>query len=118
MRSDGLPRLRLDGGQSARSARCTSRLWTTTPPAFSPRSKNGLASRDDGFEQRHVVAQALAKTAGLDEVALHVDDDQGRGRQLEGVEEGLRVHFDQGAALTLALSRSERGQENTAHSKG
>ncbi len=40
--------------------------------------------RHDGLEQRDVVAEALAEAAGLDEVALHVDDDEGgvpRGRR-------------------------------------
>jgi hypothetical protein len=38
--------------------------------------------------RRHVVAQRLAEAAGLDEVALHVDDDQRGVRRVEAEREG------------------------------
>ena len=32
--------------------------------------------RDDCSQQRHVIAEALSEPSGLDEISLHVDDDQ------------------------------------------
>jgi hypothetical protein len=32
--------------------------------------------RDDFSERGHIVAEGFAKAAGLDEITLHVDDDQ------------------------------------------
>ncbi|MCP1536173.1 hypothetical protein J2W79_001230 [Methylorubrum extorquens] len=58
--------------------------------------QQGAGGRHRGGEQRDVVAQALAEAAGLEEIALHVDDDEGRPRRIErqgcgfGVEKGLR----------------------------
>jgi hypothetical protein len=73
----------LAGGQSDRSALCASRVCTTSPPALRQASTawqaGTMACSSD------VVAQRFAKAARLDEVALHVDDDQGRVRQLEVV---------------------------------
>ena len=41
----------------------------------------GGAGRDGALQQRDVVAERLAEAAGLEKVALHVDDDErGRGR--------------------------------------
>jgi hypothetical protein len=44
----------------------------------------------DGRQQRHVVAQRLAEAARLDEIALHVDDDQRGVVRIELVDEGRR----------------------------
>jgi len=58
--------------------------------------QQGAGGRHRGGEQRDVVAQALAEAAGFEEVALHVDDDEGRPGRIErqgggfGVEKGLR----------------------------
>jgi hypothetical protein len=46
---------------------------TTRPADAAPGLEHRLRRRHDGFEQRDVVAQRLAEAAGLDEVALHVD---------------------------------------------
>ncbi len=56
-----------------------------------PCMEHRLRGRHDGLEQRHVVAQRFAEAAGFDEVALHVDDDEGCAVQLELVGEGVGV---------------------------
>ena len=43
------------------------------------RVEHALARRDDRLQRRDVVAERFAEAAGLDEVALHVDDEE-RGR--------------------------------------
>ena len=48
-----------------------------------------LRRRDDGFEQGDIVAQGFAEAAGLDEVALHVDQDEGGLGDVEFVGERL-----------------------------
>src|SRR5258706_1441953 len=50
----------------------------------------------DGGEPAHVVAEGLPEAAPLDEVALHVDDDQGRRRGLEGERIGPGGHLGHG----------------------
>ena len=47
------------------------------------------AGRDRRGEQRHVVAERLAEAARLEEVALHVDDDERGARQIERHRFGL-----------------------------
>ncbi len=42
-------------------------------------------------QRPHVVAERLAEAAGLDEVALHVDDDQGGTAARKSERVGLRV---------------------------
>jgi hypothetical protein len=48
--------------------------------------------RDDRGQATHVVAERFAEAAALDEIALHVDHDQRRGRGLERV--GVRPRRD------------------------
>ena len=68
-----------------------------------PGPQHPLAGRHDRLQQRHVVAQAGAEAAGLDEVALHVDDDQDGRRRVEGIREGSGRQGDH-ATLAGALS--------------
>ena len=92
MRSDGLPRLRLAGGQ----------VGEVGPVAFhrvDHRQAGGAKPLDQPLHRRHdrrdpadVVAEARAEAARLGEVALHVDDDQRHGLRLEG--EGKRLRID------------------------
>jgi hypothetical protein len=66
-------------------------VCTTQPPAARrpPGRQQALQRRHDGLQPRHVVAQAGAEAAGLDEVALHVDDHQRRARQRQCEGPGL-----------------------------
>ena len=52
-------------------------------PAAAGGGNRGGAGRDRPAQQADVVAERLAEAAGLEEVALHVDDDQ---RGAAGVE--------------------------------
>ena len=85
MRSAGLPLFLFDGGQSDRSGRCPSRVWITVSladlVAASTRCSGGMTWRS----WLDIVAEALAEAARLDEVALHVDDQQRGVLRLEGV---------------------------------
>ncbi len=47
--------------------------------------------RNDCLQKSDLVAQCFAETAGLDEVALHVDDDEGRMVPIEVEVEGTRL---------------------------
>ena len=83
----GLPRRRLAGGQSDRSGLWHSRVWTIGRPAARKRVQQPAHVGHDRLQPGDVVAERFAEAAGLDEVALHVDDDQGepcRGGQAEG----------------------------------
>jgi hypothetical protein len=76
MRSDGLPRSRLAGGQSDRSGHVALAGVHHRPAAGAP----GRQQRPMSARWRTAAVTSLpsagAEAAGLDEVALHVDDDQ------------------------------------------
>jgi len=48
-----------------------------------------LAGRDRGGKQRHVIAERFPKAARLEEIALHVDDDERGAREVERHRLGL-----------------------------
>ena len=58
----------------------------TRIPAFRAASRTRGGRRDRLAQQRHIVAERLAKSARIDEVALHVDDDE---RNMFGLENKL-----------------------------
>ena len=62
----------------------------TSMPARARRVEHALGRRDGAPQQRHVVAERLAEATRIDEVALHVDDDQRRRVRLECELIGLR----------------------------
>ena len=76
MRSEALPRRIFDGGQSDRSGLCASRVWMIGQPCCAEQPDQPRRRRDDRLQPRHVVAERVAEAARLDEVALHVDDDE------------------------------------------
>ena len=83
---------RLAGGQSDRSGAVRTRACAR--PGRRPRARPPARAAIVGtmrLQQGHVVAQRLAEAAGLDEVALHVDDHQRRRAGLEAEGEGLRA---------------------------
>jgi hypothetical protein len=47
------------------------------------RVEHALAWRNDCLQRRDVVAESFAEPAGLDEIALHVDDEECRGSGIE-----------------------------------
>ena len=55
------------------------------------RVQHGLTGRNRAAKQRDIVAERLAKAARLEEIALHVYDDQRRARQVERDRFGLRM---------------------------
>src|SRR5262245_30924084 len=69
------------------------------------------AGSDRFGEQRHVVAERFAKAARLQEVALHVDDDE-RGI-VPGDRNRLRIGVDQKSfhapTLVLVMARNDTG---------
>ena len=68
-----------------------------------------LQRRDRGLEQAHVVAERFAEAARLQEVALHVDDDERRTLERDG--ERLRFGGDQGFhGLPLAAPDLKRAK--------
>ena len=83
MRIEGWPRSILAFGASERSGRCPSRVWITSRPAARAASSTALQGATARAEQRHVVAERFPEAARLEEIALHVDDDQRGARQVE-----------------------------------
>ena len=76
MRKVGLPRMRLAGGQSDRSAAMRLARVHDRPARGFARPRAARRSARSRMQRRHVVAERGAEAAGLDEVALHVDDDE------------------------------------------
>ena len=68
------PRAFLAGGRSNRSGRWPSRVWRTGRPSDAPGRQQAAVRLDGAAKLRHVVAEHFAEAAGLEEVALHVDD--------------------------------------------
>ena len=66
----------LAGGRSARSGRWPSRVWMTSRPAARHAASSAPVGLDRPAQLRDVVAEHLAEAARLEEVALHVDDQQ------------------------------------------
>ena len=83
MRLAPRPRTIFVGGQSARSGLWPSRVWITIMPVCARRVEHAPARRDHRLQRRDVVAERLAEAARLDEVALHVDDDERRRFRVE-----------------------------------
>ena len=79
-------------------------VWTPASPRARQAVEQRARSARSPRQQRDVVAERCAEAAGLDEVALHVDDDQRRSRRAEGVVEGRR-RSAASAALRRAASR-------------
>ena len=83
MRMLGAPRSTLAGGASDRSGDGPRGCGS---PACRPRARRRARARQGATarcKQRDVVAERLAEAAGLEEVALHVDDDERRRRPVE-----------------------------------
>ena len=80
MRKLGAPRSILAGGASDRSGRWPSRVWMTSMPVCARRLQHAAQRLDRARKLRDVVAERFAEAAGLQKVALHVDDQQ-RGRR-------------------------------------
>ncbi len=53
-------------------------------PVLPRRGENLPQWRHDGLQARYIVAERLAKTARLKEVALHVDDHQRSAFEIDG----------------------------------
>jgi hypothetical protein len=51
-------------------------VWITIIPIVRASVEHAPARRDHRLQRRDVVAERLAEAARLDEVALHVDDDE------------------------------------------
>ena len=60
--------------------------------ASTHRVEHALARRDDRLQGGYVVAERFAESARLDEIALHVDDDQRSGARIEIELVWLREH--------------------------
>ena len=58
---------------------------------------------DGGAQQRDIVAECVAETARLEEVALHVDDDQRGGGRVEFEGIGLSVDLRHACFLGTEL---------------
>ena len=70
----------LRGGQVGRDrGRWPSRVWMTKRPRLRAASSTRFVGAIARAQQRNVVAERLAEPAGIDEVALHVDDHERRG---------------------------------------
>ena len=69
-----------------------------------------LGRRDRALEQRDIVAERFAEAARLEEVALHVDDEQRRPRQVE--RHGLRFSLDRRLQKRLPGSAPEPKQQD------
>jgi hypothetical protein len=65
------------------------------------RREHRLAGRDRAREQRDIVAERLAEAARLEEIALHVDDDQRGAGQIE--RHCLGLGLDRGAHACLPI---------------
>ena len=63
------------------------------------------ARRNGGLQSRHVIAERGAETAGLEEVALHINDDQRRPLKLDG--QRCRLGFKGHARHPDLLPRTE-----------
>ncbi len=59
--------------------------------ARTEQGEQALHGGDSRLKSRHIVAEAFAEAAALDEVALHVDDDQRRVRGPEMERRGLGI---------------------------
>jgi hypothetical protein len=70
-------------------------------PGGARRFEHGPAWRDRTAEQRHVVAERLPEAARLEEIALHVDDDQRGAGQIE--RHCLGLGLDRGAHACLPI---------------
>ncbi len=101
-----LPRASLAGGQSDRSGRWPSRVWTTSRPAPRAASRTRRVGSMARRKQRDVVAERFAEAARIDEVALHVDDDQRGGAGLES--KGVRFRNHGGHGVSWDASVRER----------
>ena len=66
----------------------------TRSPAARAACSTACKRRDRGLEQADVVAERLAEAAGLEKVALHVDDEKRRALERDG--KRLRLGGDQG----------------------
>ena len=114
------PRTFLAGGRSERSGRWPSRVCIDQQAGGAPGRQQPAVRLDRAAQLRDVVAQHLAKAAGLEEVALHVDDQQGAfGRpQFERIGLGrdgrrLRLHSNSPRRGTsggtgVAMARSHK----------
>ena len=91
MRTDGWPRSILAFGASERSGRWPSRVWITSMPAARAASSTALQGATAALEQRHIVAERFPEAARLEEVALHVDDDECGASEIERYGFGLSL---------------------------
>ena len=57
------------------------------------RREHGAARPDRRLQPRHVVAERGAEAAGLEEIALHVDDDKRAMRKVDGKRRRLGGEF-------------------------
>jgi hypothetical protein len=67
-------------------------------PTLAPEKPDQLLDcRNNGFETRDVIPEGLTKPSRLDEVALHVDDNESRAPGIEGEIVGLGFHRNHGS---------------------
>ena len=136
MRSVGAPRSTFARGASDRSGRWPSRVWMTSMPRAARRVEQRAARLDGRAQQRDVVAERLAEAAGLEEVALHVDDHErrraadrsrsvrarrppGRGEWLgEASRQGRSPSADVIGAIALAFLRKKQTSDIDACARG
>src|SRR4029077_1219563 len=81
------------------------------------RFQHRLAGRDRRAEQRHVIAERFAESARLEEVALHVDEDQRGTRKVERHRLGFSVDSCAQRSLrpTRLSSKIEAKQRDSAN---
>ena len=120
--SSSLPRASLAGGQSERSGRWPSRVWTISMPGGAGRLEHGRErARWPARSRLTSLPSSLAEAARLEEVALHVDQHQRGGAGVivngygsavtsnavvyNGVDIGLGMgrRYSRRLALTLSL---------------
>ena len=86
------PRANLAGGQSVMSGRWPSRVWMTVIPSSRAAASTRCSGSIADAQQRYVIAQRGPEAARLQEVALHVDDHERCGLEIEGEGTRLRGH--------------------------
>src|SRR5262245_60816874 len=95
IRSLGFPRSSLTGGTSDRSGRWPSRVWITKCPHRRAVSSTARQGSIAAGKRRYVIAERFAEAPRLEEVALHVDDDERGPLEVDQEGSGCGVDRDQ-----------------------